>query len=91
MYPIDRMGTMMECTTCGHDYDQAFTVTAADGTRGVFDSFECAIQAMAPRCAHCGTTIIGHGVAVNATMFCCSHCARATTDAAITDSVPARA
>ena len=27
-----------------------------------FDSFECAIHAMAPRCAHCQCHAIGHGV-----------------------------
>ena len=27
-----------------------------------FDSFECAIHAMAPTCAHCSCRIVGHGV-----------------------------
>ncbi|HKB23086.1 MAG TPA: hypothetical protein VKC99_09940 [Methyloceanibacter sp.] len=27
-----------------------------------FDSFECAIQALAPACPNCGNRIIGHGV-----------------------------
>ena len=67
---------MARCELCGNDYDKAFEVIAA-GTRHVFDSFECAIQALAPRCAHCGCAIIGHGVENDEEMFCCAHCAKA--------------
>ena len=63
----------MICEVCGNDYDKAFTV--AHGGTHVFDSFECAIQALAPRCAHCGCRIIGHGVEAAGRMFCCAHCA----------------
>jgi hypothetical protein len=52
------MGT---CETCGNTYEHTFTVRARD-VEHVFDSFECAIQALAPRCAHCDCRIIGHGV-----------------------------
>ncbi len=41
----------------------------------MFDSFECAIHALAPRCAHCGCAIIGHGVEAQGAIFCCAHCA----------------
>ncbi|WP_245801129.1 hypothetical protein [Pollutimonas bauzanensis] len=41
-----------------------------------FDSFECAIQTLAPVCAHCGVRIIGHGLEENGRMFCCNHCAQ---------------
>jgi len=34
---------------CGNDYDQSFEVTMGGRTL-VFDSFECAIQALAPVC-----------------------------------------
>ena len=41
------------------------------------DSFECAIHALAPTCAHCGTRIMGHGLeAEGGIFFCCAHCAR---------------
>jgi hypothetical protein len=41
-------GTFMaNCEVCGNEYDKAFIVEAA-GARHTFDSFECAIQAMAP-------------------------------------------
>ena len=38
--------TMPRCATCGNDYDKAFRGNA--GESSWFDSFECAIQAMAP-------------------------------------------
>ena len=65
---------MPTCETCGNDYDKAFTVNTA-GESHIFDSFECAIQALAPVCDHCGTRIIGHGIEADARMFCCAHCA----------------
>ena len=63
------------CEVCGNQYDKAFEVTAA-GARHVFDSFECAIQKLAPTCSHCKCRIIGHGLEDDGTWFCCAHCAR---------------
>jgi Rieske Fe-S protein len=65
---------MPVCEVCGNDYDGAFTIEK-DGASHVFDSFECAIHALAPRCTHCGCAIIGHGVEADGQMFCCAHCA----------------
>lgn len=65
---------MPTCEACGNDYDKAFQVLK-DGETHTFDSFECAINALAPRCAACGVTIIGHGLEKGGTLFCCSHCA----------------
>ncbi len=66
------MGT---CDVCGNKYDKSFQVIMEDSTH-TFDSFECAIHALAPTCAHCGCRIIGHGVeAADGVMFCCAHCA----------------
>jgi hypothetical protein len=59
---------------CGTDYDKAFTVTMAD-REVTFDSFECAIHALAPACAHCGCKVIGHGVERDGVVFCCASCA----------------
>jgi hypothetical protein len=47
------------------------------GTTHTFDSFECAIHALAPTCEHCGCRVIGHGVESDARIFCCAHCAHA--------------
>ena len=63
------------CDVCGNTYDKAFQVTM-QGKTGTFDSFECAIHAMAPRCAHCKCMIIGHGVEEGDRIFCCAHCAK---------------
>ena len=65
---------MPVCDNCGNDYDKAFQITLA-GRTFTFDSFECAINQLAPACAHCGTRIIGHGLERDGTFFCCEHCA----------------
>ncbi|WP_153395524.1 hypothetical protein [Ornithinicoccus halotolerans] len=76
---------MATCDTCGNDYDKAFTITRGD-ERGTFDSFECAVEAMAPRCGHCGCRVLGHGVeAANGTIYCCAHCARQSGEAGVSD------
>lgn len=67
---------MARCEVCGNDYHRAFEVLIAN-ERHVFDSFECAIHLLAPRCAHCGCRIIGHGVETGTQIFCCASCARA--------------
>ena len=67
---------MARCDRCGNDYDKSFTVTMGNATH-TFDSFECAINMLAPTCEHCGNRIIGHGVEANGRMFCCAHCASA--------------
>jgi hypothetical protein len=63
------------CDVCGNEYDKAFQVTVPGGEARTFDSFECAIHALAPTCEHCGCRIIGHGVETDGRMFCCAHCA----------------
>ncbi len=65
---------MATCETCGNDYDKTFQVVR-DGESHTFDSFECAIQAMAPRCDMCDVTIVGHGLETNGTYYCCQNCA----------------
>jgi hypothetical protein len=77
--------TVATCEVCGNDYDKSFEVVAA-GARHVFDSFECAIHAMAPVCEHCGCKVIGHGVEVDGRFYCCAHCAKhAEGDAPVAD------
>ncbi len=65
---------MAVCNQCGNDYDKAFQLVLDDKT-WTFDSFECAIQAVAPKCAHCDCRIVGHGLEKNGAMYCCAHCA----------------
>ncbi len=65
---------MPTCEVCGNDYDKAFQVIKGDATH-TFDSFECAIHALAPVCSHCQCRIVGHGMEANGVFFCCAHCA----------------
>jgi len=64
----------LRCETCGNDYDKAFEVVM-NGTSHTFDSFECAIAALAPTCGHCGLRVVGHGAEKSGRIFCCAHCA----------------
>jgi hypothetical protein len=71
---------------CGNDYDKSFVVHL--GGRSLdFDCFECAIHALAPRCQHCGCTIIGHGVEADGRFFCCAFCATQQGEPALVDRV----
>ncbi len=75
---------MARCEVCGNEYDKAFEVILA-GQSHTFDSFECAVHALAPRCAHCGCTVVGHGVEADGAMYCCAHCARESGVSGIDD------
>lgn len=66
------MGT---CARCGNSYERSFDVTR-EGRTMTFDSFECAIAELAPRCAHCDCRVIGHGIEAGDAIYCCAHCAR---------------
>lgn len=63
------------CDSCGNEYDKPMQITVAGGTH-TFDSFECAIHMLAPRCGNCGCTIIGHGVETEGRFFCGASCAK---------------
>lgn len=78
---------MAKCEVCGNEYDRAFQVTQ-DGATHTFDSFECAIHALAPRCAHCECMVIGHGVQAAHHIYCCAHCARQEGTQTLVDHVP---
>ena len=75
---------MAVCDVCGNDYDKAFEVSRG-GETNTFDSFECAIHALAPECGHCGCKIIGHGVEAGGRIFCCVHCASEEGESGLAD------
>ncbi|HKV13131.1 MAG TPA: hypothetical protein VJ725_33630 [Thermoanaerobaculia bacterium] len=77
---------MATCEVCGNDYDRAFEVVMA-GESHVFDSFECAIHALAPKCEHCGCRIVGHGVQAGNSIYCCAHCAEHSGETGLQDRV----
>jgi hypothetical protein len=79
---------MAVCEACGNDYDMSFEVHA-QGAVHTFDSFQCAIQSMAPICEHCGTKVIGHGVQCGDHWYCCAHCAREEGRRGLVDRVMA--
>lgn len=66
---------MPSCEVCGNEYYLSFDVILRD-KRYTFDSFECAIQKLAPHCEHCGCRIIGHGLEAGEKFYCCANCAR---------------
>ena len=65
---------MGKCETCGNTYDKTFEIFI-HGEKHTFDCFECAINSIAPECAHCNCRIIGHGVEEKGDIYCCAHCA----------------
>ena len=73
-----------ECETCHNQYDKPFQVLMG-GEAHVFDSFECAIEALAPRCENCNCRVIGHGVEQSGTIYCCANCAAAKGSTPIRD------
>lgn len=77
---------MARCEVCRNDYDKSFEVVMAGQTH-VFDSFECAVHALAPVCDHCGCRVIGHGVEADMGMYCCANCALAAGVAGVRDRV----
>lgn len=79
------MVEMARCEVCGNEYDKAFEVNMAGGDSHVFDSFECAIHALAPTCEHCGCRVIGHGVEAGSRLFCCAHCASMAGESGVAD------
>ena len=66
---------MARCDVCGNDYDKAMRISQGSRTM-TFDSLECAIHALAPKCAHCECRIIGHGMEAKGKIYCCAHCAK---------------
>src|SRR5512133_3647871 len=77
---------MATCEVCENEYDKAFEVIVA-GKHHTFDSFECAIHALAPVCPHCNCRIVGHGVEADGQIFCCVHCARTAGKTTLKDRV----
>ncbi len=80
---------MKKCECCGNTYDKAFEISIG-GTTHTFDSFQCAIQVLAPRCAYCTVPIIGHGLEAHGQYFCCAHCARQSGVDEVVDRAPGK-
>lgn len=72
--PLARKKGMKPCESCGNIYEKSFEIVLG-GQSHVFDSFECAIHKLAPRCGHCEIAVVGHGVETGGQIYCCAHCA----------------
>ena len=75
---------MTICNTCGNDYEKTLRIIK-EGQAYDFDSFECAIHALAPKCENCGCRVIGHGVQTDKDIFCSVHCASSVGVTGLTD------
>jgi hypothetical protein len=71
----ERVMDVAQCEVCGNEYDKAFQVSLPGEDARTFDSFECAIHALAPTCEYCSVRVIGHGVEADGHFYCCAHCA----------------
>ena len=77
---------MDKCEVCGNDYERPFAVVM-NGESHLFDCFECAIHALAPRCATCGCRVIGHGHSANGSTYCSAHCGHLAGHLGLVDSL----
>lgn len=68
---------MRECENCGLLHDKPFIVSR-DGKEHTFDSLECAINYIAPRCFHCDKVILGREVQHEGEIYCSLICSRET-------------
>lgn len=76
--------SLKQCSVCGNEYDKLIEITIG-GKTNLFDCFECAIHALAPKCTCCGIKVIGHGSEVDNSVYCSAHCARKQGQYGITD------
>lgn len=62
------------CEVCGNNNAKCFEVRLG-GESHIFDSFECAMRALSPRCGYCNCLIRGHSVVLGKKIYCSYHCA----------------
>ena len=63
------------CENCGVIIEKDY-ILFVNGSEFTFDSFECAINFVAPRCGHCNSVIMGHGFQHTGEIYCNSSCSR---------------
>lgn len=67
---------MAKCKCCGDEVPAGRVLKVEyAGKVGEFCCLQCAIHDIAPTCATCGVTILGHAVEKEGKIYCCSHCA----------------
>jgi hypothetical protein len=69
------MEQIARCMNCGTNIEKDY-ILFINGSEFTFDSFECAVTFVAPRCSNCQTIIMGKGIHGRGQVFCspaCSH------------------
>jgi hypothetical protein len=74
MSRVNKVQGSARCEVCGNSRGQCFEVRLG-GERHIFDSFEFAMDALTPRCAHCGCSFVGHGLQFENAIYCSYQCA----------------
>jgi hypothetical protein len=74
MHKEVRVQGKLSCEVCGKSEDECFEVHLG-GERHIFDSFECTIRGLLPKCPRCGGLILGSGIQVGDLTYCSYACA----------------
>lgn len=70
------------CVNCGVTIEKDY-ILFINGTEFTFDSFECAVNFVAPRCANCNTIVMGRGVPVEGDLYCSTTCSHSENHAPV--------
>lgn len=76
------MGQDTRCVNCGFNIEKDY-ILFINGTEFTFDSFECAVNFVAPRCANCNSIVMGRGIHNEGDMYCSSTCKEAEKHSAV--------
>lgn len=63
-----------KCLNCGENIEKDYVVFV-NGQEYIFDTFECAVNFLAPCCFNCKSIIMGHEVKRNGEIYCSETCA----------------
>ena len=63
------------CVNCGSNIEKDY-ILFVNGAEFVFDSFECAVNFVAPRCSACNSIIMGKVIHRADEIFCSANCSK---------------
>lgn len=70
------------CINCGLNIEKDY-ILFINGKEFIFDSFECAINFVAPRCAHCNSVIVSREIRHSDEIFCSASCSEEANHSSI--------
>lgn len=76
------MGKESRCVNCGVDIEKDY-ILFINGTEFTFDSFECALNFVAPRCTNCNSIVMGKGIRRDGDVYCSKSCSQQISHAQI--------